>query len=288
MLFCITKMIKPTVLLLFVLGISGYSILTNWHKTHFSLHRSNGYHTFFKSTSVGLIVFVISSILYYLAITLGNYFELNYDLGHWVLINVFQLKELDKSTVALFDISMTTLCLGVVIPLIYYLFNDKTSLYVEEFLTDADSPDFSRLFGHSIKKGLPILFTMSDKKVYIGYIYEVQAKVHTSDVYILPVISGYRDEKTLALKKVTPYKEVINTLNEQKKEEVRQQFIYAGLSVVHASVWVENKPELYDQWDKFLIALPLREIKYAHLHDFTHEQDFQKAEIDMKPRIKCK
>nr|WP_193987485.1 hypothetical protein [Lelliottia steviae] len=210
-------MIKPTVLLLFVLGISGYSILTSWHKTHFSLHRSNGYHTFFKSTSVGLIIFAITSCLYYLAVLSGNHFNLQYDFGHWFLKNVLMLKNIDDSTVALFDISFISLCLGVVIPIIYYLFNDKESLYAEEFLTDADSPDFSRLFGHSITQGLPILFTMSDRKVYIGYIYEVQAKVHTSDVYILPVVSGYRDERTLSLKKVTQYKKVINSLNEQKK-----------------------------------------------------------------------
>lgn len=281
-------MIKPTVLLLFVLGISGYSILTNWHKTHFSLHRSNGYHTFFKSTSVGLIIFVISSALYYLAITLGNYFELNYDFGYWILINVFQLKELDKSTVALFNISLTTLCLGLVTPLIYYLFNDKKGLYAEEFLTDADSPDFSRLFGYSIIEGLPILFTMSDRKVYIGYIYEVQSKIHTSDVHILPVISGYRDENNLALKKVTPYKELIDRINKKEKLEITERLINLGMSDKEAFETLEANPKIYDQWSQFLIALPLREITYAHLHDFTHEHEFKYEEQKLKPRIKCR
>ncbi|MBZ2192013.1 hypothetical protein JFJ09_07260 [Pseudoalteromonas arctica] len=281
-------MIKPTVLLLFVLGISGYSILANWHKTHFSLHRSNGYHTFFKSTSVGLIIFVTSSCLYYFSVVLGKYFEINYDFGHWILINVFQLKELDKSTVALFNISLTTLCLGVVTPFIYYLFNDKESLYAEEFLTDADSPDFSRLFGYSITEGFPILFTMSDRKVYIGYIYEVQSKILTSDVHILPVISGYRDEKTLALKKVTPYKELIDRINKKEKSEITERLINLGMSDREAFETLEANPGLYDQWDKFLIALPLREITYAHLHDFTHEHEFKYEERKLKPRIRCK
>jgi len=281
-------MIKPTVLLLLILGISGYSILTNWHKTHFSLHRSNGYHTFFKSTSVGLIIFSISSVLFYIAVLIGNYFGLNYDIGHWVLANIFMLDELDKYTVALFNISMTTLFLGVAIPFIYYFFNDKTSLYVEEFLTDADSPDFSRLFGHSIKKGLPILFTMSDKKVYIGYIYEVQAKVHTSDVYILPVFGGYRDEKTLALKKITPYKDVIDLINEQEKKKIKEKLIDAGLSPMDAKIYLDNRPELFDSWDKFIIALPLREVVHAHLQDFTHENEFKNEEFKLKPKIKSK
>lgn len=280
-------MIKPTVLLLFVLGISGYSILTSLHKTHFSLHRSNGYHTFFKSTSVGLIVFLFSAGLYYLAVFIGNYFNLHYDFGRWFLESVLMLKNVEDSTVALFDISLTSLCLGVAIPFIYYLFKDKTSLYVEEFLTDADSPDFSRLFGHSIKAGLPILFTMSDRKVYIGYIYEVQAKVHTSDVYILPVVSGYRDEKTLSLKKVTPYEELINSLNGEQKEEVKQQLIMQGLSEKDADEYAEKALERYDQWGKFIIALPLREVKHAHLHDFTHEQEFKLEERKLKPKIRC-
>lgn len=276
-------MIKPTVLLLFVLGISGYSILTSWHKTHFSLHRSNGYHTFFKSTSVGLIIFIISSGLYYLAVSLGNIFNLQYDFGHWFLKNVLILQNIDDSTIALFDISLTSLCLGVLIPLIYYLFNDKESLYAEEFLSDADSPDFSRLFGHSITEGLPILFTMSDRKVYIGYIYEVQSKIHTSDVHILPVISGYRDEKTLALNKVTPYKDVIQHINDQFMSEIEKRLIELGASEEEVEETLEANSELFDQWDKFLIALPFREIKYAHLHDFTHESDFRKAE--QKPNL---
>lgn len=281
-------MIKPTVLLLFVLGISGYSILTRWHKTHFSLHRSNGYHTFFKSTSVGLIIFIFSSCLYYLAVLLGNHLNIQFDLGHWFLKNVLMLTNIDNSTAALLDISLISLCLGIIIPFIYYLFNDKKSLYAEEFLTDADSPDFSRLFGYSIIEGLPILFTMSDRKVYIGYIYEVQSKIHTTDVHILPVISGYRDEKTLALQKVTPYKEVIDRINEQGTQEIKEKLRESGASDEEIEETIEANSELFDQWDKFLITLPLREIKYAHLHDFTHEQDFQKAEIDIKPRIKCK
>jgi hypothetical protein len=277
-------MIKPTVLLIFVLGIAGYSILTNWHKTHFSLHRSNGYHTFFKSTSVGLIIFVISSGLYYLAVVLGNYFNLYYDFGHWFLKNVLKLKNLDESTIALFDISVTTLCLGFLIPVAYYRFNDKKKLYSKEFLTDADSPDFSRLFGYSIKVGLPILFTMSDRKVYIGFIYQVQAKLHTSDVHILPVIGGYRDKNNLALKKVTPYEEVIEQINEKEKQEIEKELIKKGMTKEEVFKVFEDNPAIYDQWSKFLIALPLREIQHAHLHDFTHEKDFKKAETKMKQK----
>ena len=279
-------MIKPTVLLLFVLGISGYSILTSWHKTHFSLHRSNGYHTFFKSTSVGLIVFIFSSCLYYLAVLLGNHLNIQFDLGHWFLKNVLMVKNIDNSTIALLDISLISLCLGIIIPFIYYLFNDKESLYAEEFLSDADSPDFSRLFGHSITEGLPILFTLSDRKVYIGYIYEVQSKIHTSDVHILPVISGYRDEKTLALNKVTPYKEVIDRINEQSTHEIKEKLIDLGATDEETIKALKLHSEFFDQWDKFLIALPLREIKYAHLHDFTHEQDFQKAETEKETENK--
>ncbi|ENN98996.1 hypothetical protein J139_09488 [Pseudoalteromonas agarivorans S816] len=219
---------------------------------------------------------------------LSSHFDFQFDLGHWFLKNVLMIKNIDNSTIALLDISLISLCLGIIIPFIYYLFNDKESLYSEEFLTDADSPDFSRLFGHSITEGLPILFTLSDRKVYIGYIYEVQSKIHTSDVHILPVISGYRDEKTLALNKVTPYKEVIDRINEQSTHEIKEELIDLGATDEETIKALKLHSEFFDQWDKFLIALPLREIKYAHLHDFTHEQDFQKAEIDIKPRIKCK
>ncbi|MBB1338217.1 hypothetical protein [Pseudoalteromonas sp. SR44-2] len=278
-------MIKPTVLLLFVLGISGYSILTHWHKTHFSLQRSSGYHTFFKSTLLGLIIFGLTALVYLAIVMIGKHFQVTFDLGYWFLENAFLLKNIDTETVALFDISILTFLFSIILPRVYYLFKNRAGLLKDEFLKDADSPDFSRLFGYSIKKGLPVLFTMSDRKVYIGYIYEAQAKVDTSDVYILPVLSGYRSDTDLALIKVTPYEDVVSLINEQNKVDATNKLIEGGLSSEQAKTALVKEPDLYESWYQFIVGLPLREIVHAHLHDLTHEDAFKNEELKVKPKI---
>ncbi|MCF2861467.1 hypothetical protein ABMY44_04760 [Pseudoalteromonas sp. Cnat2-41] len=279
-------MIKPTVLLLLVFGICGYLILSQNYKTRFSYLRSSGYHTFFWSTSVGLVLFIVSAFVFWCAIQVATCFDIKFDFGRWLLNSAFQVYDVESETVATFNISAISLALSGLYASVKFFMPGRTEKLKKEFVKDADSPELTRLFGFSSHTGIPVLFTMSDRKVFCGYIYEMQAAIHTSDIHILPVFSGFRDEKNLSLKKVTMYREVVNLVNRANMAKAEDELIVAGMPIELAKTYVEVNSENYESWDKFTIALPLREIIHAHLHDITHEEDFRREELKLATRLR--
>ena len=269
-------MIKPTVLIVFVLGIAGYNLLRNIHKTHYMLQRSSGYHTFFSSSASGLLLGFVASLLYYWLISLGYNSNIDNSVGKLFLDRAF-MTDFDIGTVAMFEISFLTLILSQVLPWLVYLPFDKNALLREEFFSDAESPEFTKLFYRSSLTGVPVLFTLSDRKVYIGYIYEVPIKPFT-DIYVLPMFSGYRCKSALKLKKVTPYKPVINYLEAEEMKKIQRVLRQKGYKESETRDYVSDFLDQRNIWADFMIALPLREIVHAHLHDFAHEEMFQKHE----------
>ncbi|KJY88448.1 hypothetical protein TW84_15140 [Vibrio neptunius] len=248
-------MIKPSILFVLILCISGYVFAQQWHKTHYQLKRSNGYHTFLMSAAIGLFLFAIGTIVYAIGIWLGKLTGLHFSVGELVLIGVFR-SESTHTEFALFDISIIALILSRLLPKLYYINEErKFSKFMFEFSMDSESPEFTQLFFKSHYHELPILFTMSDRKVYIGYIYEIQTG-HFNDIYIVPYLSGYRDRDTLELHKITPYHAVMEDIENEQEDSV--------------------------ELDKFTIALPLREIVHAHLHDFRYEERFREKEEEHK------
>ncbi|MEZ9590965.1 hypothetical protein AB4302_08350 [Vibrio breoganii] len=140
----------------------------------------------------------------------------------------------------------------MLLPTIYYRGDEEAFLeaLLQEYENDPESSEFTELFFRSLEFGLPILFTMSDRKVFIGYITQINY-FDTNDIHIRPLLSGYRDKESLSLKLVTPYKDVFEDL--------------------------EEKDAGFDQ-DAFTVTLPLREIVHAHLYDFEYQGDFETKE----------
>ncbi|MCG9790658.1 hypothetical protein L1D61_26370 [Vibrio mediterranei] len=244
---------KPTSLLfILVLCIAGYYLLNKVHRFHYSLKRSSGYHTFLSSATAGLTVCAFAVVVY--AITdfvmrkIGWYFS----LGDIVLNNVLNYNATANS-VALFDVCIITIVMCLTAPVVLYSFSLERQYYcfLEEFAQDGESPEFTQLFFRSYEFGLPILFTMSDRKIYIGYVTEIHSKPF-NDVHIIPIVSGYRDSSDLRLVPVTPYQDIIHD--------------------------VENDDEKELDFEAFTVTLPLREIVYAHLHDFEKYEEFKQAE----------
>ncbi len=246
---------KPTSLLfILILCVAGYHLLNKIHRSHYGLKRSNGYHTFLTSMAAGLLVCGVAVLIYaifdILLCSLGKYWS----LGNIVLNDILKF-DADQKTIALFDVSAITVFICGAFPVFLYKFSldHQFECFLEEFAQDGESPEFTQLFFRSFQFGLPILFTMSDRKIYIGYVTEIYAKPF-NDVHIIPLISGYRDNATHKLVPVTPYQDIINDVENEKTEDV--------------------------DFEKFTVTLPLREIVYAHLHDFEKYQQFKEAEKD--------
>ncbi|KHT41681.1 hypothetical protein RJ47_13985 [Vibrio sinaloensis] len=240
------------------------------------LQRSSGYHTFFSSSASGLLLAFFASLLYYWLVSLGYNSNVENSVGKLFLERAF-LTSFDTQTVAMFEISFITLILSQILPWLAYLPFNKKALLREEFFNDAESPEFTKLFYRSSLTGVPVLFTLSDRKVYIGYIYEIPTKPFT-DIYVLPLFSGYRCKDELRLKKVTPYKPVIDSLEAEEKKKIKRVLRQKGYKESDTKEYVDDFLDQRNIWADFIIALPLREIVHAHLHDFAHENMFHKHE----------
>ncbi|HHY0612745.1 hypothetical protein JL830_25245 [Vibrio parahaemolyticus] len=84
----------------------------------------------------------------------------------------------------------------------------------DEFLSDVESPEFSRLIKKASELSLPILFTMSDRKVYVGYPYEITGGALINDLLVVPLVSGYRCKDTNRLHIITRYIDVVQKIKE--------------------------------------------------------------------------
>lgn len=240
------------------------------------LQRSSGYHTFFSSSTAGLLLTFIASLLYFWLISLGYHSNVDNSWGKSFLNQTF-LTVFDSSTVAMFEISFITLILSQLLPWLWYFPQDKAVLLREEFFKDAESPEFTKLFYRSSLTGVPVLFTLSDRKVYIGYIYEMPIKPFT-DIYVLPMFSGYRCKTELKLKKVTPYKPIVDQLEAEERRKVTSALQAQGFKSEDTKAFVDEHLNQKNIWANFIVTIPLREIVHAHLHDFDHEDMFKQHE----------
>ncbi|WP_070962867.1 hypothetical protein [Vibrio sonorensis] len=244
---------KPfSLLFVLVLCMAGYYLLNSIHRYHYFLKRSNGYHTFLISAIAGFSVCGLSVVVYAIFDLILCLLSRSFSLGDFVLNEILNLNS-SHIGATLFDLCAISVAICIATPLITYRFDPdyKDYVFLEEFAEDGESPEFNQLFFRSYEFALPILFTMSDRKVYIGYVTEIYAKPF-NDVHILPLLSGYRESSTLKLNLVTPYKDILHDVEDETIKEVNLE--------------------------AFTVTLPLREIVHAHLHDLEKYPDFKKAE----------
>ena len=241
-------MVRPvSLLLVLVLCLSGYFLLYRTHYKYHQLRRSNGYHTFLMSSGAGLLLLFLAIFVYFIGQQIYQLTGFSWSLAKCILYDILQTNA-STSDVALLDISMVMGCLSLLLPTVIY--RGSVDNFYSELLTsyenDPESSEFTELFFRSLEFGLPILFTMSDRKVFIGYITSMNV-FDFNDIHIRPILSGYRTQKKLRLKLVTPYQDLFESLGDEGSE--------------------------FDE-DVFTVTLPLREILHAHLYDFTYQDDF--------------
>ncbi|BDP35870.1 MULTISPECIES: hypothetical protein [Vibrio] len=314
-------MIKPTVLFLLILGISGYFFLNGLSKYHFKLKRTIGYHTFFESTAFGLLLFVFASVIHIIIQYCGRIMGVEHDLGYWALSKALLITP-KSADVALFNISLITLILGFSLPKVHILlasfgcynsFKNKLIAFKwasslnhrlselkskikiqkddelrKEFLSDVESPEFSRLIDKASELSLPILFTMSDSKVYIGYPYEITGGATINDLLVIPLVSGYRSKDKNKLEVVTRYIDVVQELRVKENIEFKNMLLHEGkYTEAEIDELFQQYPSLsldssevddLDEFVPYLVSLPYREIVHAHIHNLDQYELFRSKE----------
>jgi hypothetical protein len=115
--------------------------------------------------------------------------------------------------------------------------------------------NFERLVIAAFDRQRPIAITLKSRKVYVGRIVRIPILLdipQTTDIRILPLLSGYRDESTFGYRFTTSYSVVYERILDAKRQ---------------ASAWQGDPLFASLDLDDFEIVIPTGEMTTAHLFD---------------------
>lgn len=192
--------------------IAGYMFANRWLISRFRIGRSNGYALYFSAATHGaaLLLLATASVLFLDKLCPNLFSTLNIlssGLGFTP-----ESPELHSRLVA---ILLLTLFYGLVGGAFMNLFLDRYQAYKQVI---ADS-DFERLVLRAIERSLPMLVTLDNGKVYVGYaIRTIDPMSDTKELRVLPVFSGFRSPETGEVTFRTNYSRVL--MNIRKDDDV--------------------------------------------------------------------
>jgi small nuclear ribonucleoprotein (snRNP)-like protein len=172
----------PFNLLLFPL-VGGYYLITHLERFRFLNHRLDSQTVLFNSTIVGIILLLIS-FLFCSTITWLFPGQVEY-----VKTNVFPIKE------SFFGTAVLSYFIGVAVSKVGNLFINEQKEIARAI--DRIGNELELLFKFSCEKSEPILVTLKNDKVYIGWVELLPKPQPPESTYIrlVPLLSGYRDSK---------------------------------------------------------------------------------------------
>jgi len=115
------------------------------------------------------------------------------------------------------------------------------------------------LINACLNEGRPILITLKNRKVYVGFVIEIPYMADREDWHlkILPLRSGFRNENKLILKLNNDYREIWEKVNDPnnensfKSDEIYEKLRNVGIvinwdDIEIASEWI---PEIYNSFN---------------------------------------
>ncbi|TMP43737.1 MULTISPECIES: hypothetical protein [unclassified Pseudoalteromonas] len=275
-------MIKPTVIFIMVITIAGHIYRKTNYKLYPKYEASEGYHTFLLAASTGMLLFVFS----YIFVTDVSHYSFAKSIGAWFSS---KLSILTPSVGQNFEI--VNLISVLFFTIVFSWLVPKLKLFVASFREDSPlynswkaaarkdlTPEFTHLAFNSWEYGLPVALTLSNNKVYIGYISEIG--IDSNDIHLLPILSGYRCDDTKDLVYLIDYSPVIRHILEEECTEsngtIDADLANEELDNDDSSSTIEPN----DIYKKFAIAIPHREIIHANLHDTKYKKHFDRFRYD--------
>jgi len=241
---------------LFIVGlvVVGYTFSSRLVWLRYRLRLTQGYHTFAFTAAFGIVPLILSLLIMELPF---------FDLVTTHLVDFFS-SVFPEETASGVPFVAALLCYGILISisiptLLHVIVKELAGisdrdLKIYGMYTAEPSPLMANIVFSSLEKGLPIAFTMSDRKVYVGYPAFVSSSVfspHGGDLHIIPFDSGYRDEKNLSMHLVTNYREVLREILSSGSDEKADE--------------------------DFVVSIPVREVVHAHLYDHSVAPAFDRV-----------
>lgn len=222
--------------LLPVLG--GYLFLTRAYVTRYGTIRDSGYHLFFRSAAAGFVLIIVAHLLLFF---LGECFPSIRE--SWKL---YLPPEYD-------DTAILSFVLGLVLPFLLNLFHDRKE---EAERTARKRGSFIELLlADSRTRMNPVELSLRNGKSYIGFVngFSVEGGIvrrDESDVALIPIASGYRDNDTKELIITTDYSLVIREwLKENRPDSSGKDFeiVFPISEIVSARIFLPEASLLFRQ-----------------------------------------
>ena len=220
--------------LLLIPAVGGYWFLTHLNYTRFYAARASGYHLLFRSALFGGLLFLLARL-----ITLGLE---SFNPG---IVELWTHHFPDPYSIEV----VLSLILGYLLPLVV------NPLYSEEQgarKIALESGDYMELLiADSILKGQAIEVSLRSRKSYVGLALESGVKIGSdTDISLVPLASGYRDEDTLDLHIMINYVPVIQKYTDQENPILTEEdfrIVIPISEVVSVRLFV---PEVFDEFQE--------------------------------------
>ncbi len=193
-----------------VFAIVGYFTVRNLsNRTRFRANILQWERNIFESAAVGLVLFVVARLLVIpdiLTLVEGH------RLGPGVALGIREFKTYLPFPFA--GSLIVTLGLGVLGAKVSNLWW-RPIPEVRRAIQNHGG-DLRAFLHNAAERGSPVSLTMSNRKVYVGLVVQAPGLQEPSYVKILPTLSGYRDERTLAVVFNTPYLRVYEDISKRR------------------------------------------------------------------------
>ena len=193
-----------TLSILLLPAVGGYWLLTHWNYTRYQAVRESGYRLLFRSAVSGFFLFFISRI--FVVILQERWRPFVSELWDFHFGEIVVVEEIFQEPFTLEVI--LSLGLAVLLPRFLNIFY-KEGRGAERAAREAGD-HVELLVQESINDQMPIEVTLRSRKVYIGL--GLESGIGTSsgsDIALIPMYSGYRNEGTLDLSIDIDYLSVI-------------------------------------------------------------------------------
>ncbi|MBN4081325.1 hypothetical protein JYT44_03060 [Caldithrix abyssi] len=231
-----------TPLILFPL-VGGYYFLA---KSIFYRHyyrRVSSQKLIFDSIIAGIILFFITFIIRKFVSYWDGLFELV-----WSIIQLFPYHT---------NLLGTLIFSFVFAVLFTYLINklyDQNTFVRKKFKLQIDAitqlgDELENLFVESMMLSELIQVTLKNNKVYVGYVRDISGPQETNYVGIYPILSGYRKSITKKLQFNTPYRKVLETLDDEDGNSILNELkvVIKQDEILTATIFY---PEIYDKFQQ--------------------------------------
>lgn len=240
--------------LLLVVLASGFIYSTICLPVRYFSAREIGHRLYFRSTVYALFL-LVSAFLVFLRVSLVLGVELP-------VSDLYLLPSLLLGGEWGYLIQLLTVPLAIVFSLsINVVFS--IPFFTEWLLSRAiEHRDFEKLVFQSLKKSLPMMITLTDGKVYVGFaVASPDPSLERKFLRILPLISGYRGDVDKKVEFTTYYDEIIEAVQNSSDEKLS-----------------------YRTLEDIEVVLPSDAVISAHLFDLTiHSMFTGDYEADSDP-----